>query len=217
MSDGGNGPGGGGGEAAGLVPGDVAGAKDLQYQGLAEIAQGIDLALDELGELGMIGEASAGRGFADLALSGLELGHEGLTSALGSFCERWEWGVRTLVLEGNRFAEGVGLAAGTMHETDQYIEGALKVSANAVMGNPHLSEDQVTQMSWDEIGDNHMFAGADWSGESFQRAQDDVEQIWDDAGREIDTSPFLDGQQPDGDGQRPDGEGRQPGDGGAGR
>jgi hypothetical protein len=38
----------------------------------------------------MIGTASAGRGFSDLALSGLELGHGGLTSALDSFCERWE-------------------------------------------------------------------------------------------------------------------------------
>lgn len=39
-------------------------------------------ALGELKELGMVGEAGAGRGFSDIALSGLELGHEGLTSEL---------------------------------------------------------------------------------------------------------------------------------------
>ncbi|MDX2931127.1 hypothetical protein [Streptomyces ipomoeae] len=80
MNDGGGGAGAGNGGNAAV--GGVEGAKDLQIQGLEQIAQGITLALDELRELGMIGEASVGRGFSDLALSGLELGHEGLTSAL---------------------------------------------------------------------------------------------------------------------------------------
>lgn len=192
MSDGGGGAGAGSGTGTGgvgdgpsLVPGGIAGAEDLRIQGLGEIAQGINLALDELRELGMIGDASVGRGFSDLSLSGLESGHEGLTSALDSFCERWEWGVRALVLEGSKFAEGVGLSAGTFYETDQYIAGTLKISANAVMGNPHLSEAEVTRMTWDEIGDNHLLADPDWSGESFRRAQDDVDQLWDDTRRDV--------------------------------
>jgi hypothetical protein len=80
VNDGGGGAGAGNGNGNAAV-GGVEGAKDLQIQGLEQIAQGITLALDELRELGMIGEASVGRGFSDLALSGLELGHEGLTSA----------------------------------------------------------------------------------------------------------------------------------------
>ncbi len=43
------------------------GAKDLQVEGLALITEGINLAMPELRELGMIGEASVGCGFADLA------------------------------------------------------------------------------------------------------------------------------------------------------
>lgn len=179
MNDGGGG-GGGGGEG-----------KDLQVEGLSLITEGINLALSELRELGMVGEASVGRGFADLALSGLELGHGGLTSALDTFCERWEWGVRALVLEGSRFADAVGLAAGTFHETEQYIDGAFKIVANSVIGNPHLSEDQVTQMTWGEIGDNHMFATSDWSAESWERAQENVDQTWNDTQRDVMTSPVL--------------------------
>ncbi|BBC33293.1 hypothetical protein SGFS_045870 [Streptomyces graminofaciens] len=173
--------GGGGGEAG----------KDLQVEGLALITEGINLAMAELKELGMIGEASAGRSFSDLALSGLELGHGGLTSALDSFCERWEWGVRALVQEGSRFADEVGLTAGTFYETEQYIDGTFKIAANSVMGNPQLSEDEVTQMSWGEIGDNHMFADADWSEESWQKAQENSDQAWNDAKRDVMTSEVL--------------------------
>ncbi|QYX82979.1 hypothetical protein K1J60_15665 [Streptomyces akebiae] len=160
-------------------------------EGLALITEGINLAMSELRELGMVGEASVGRGFSDLALSGLELGHGGLTSALDTFCERWEWGVRALILEGSRFADAVGLAAGTFHETEQYIDGTFKIAANSVMGNPHLSEDQVTRMSWGEIGDNHMFATSDWSAESWERAQENTDQAWNDAQRDVLTSPVL--------------------------
>ncbi|CAO0835019.1 Proteins of 100 residues with WXG OS=Streptomyces microflavus OX=1919 GN=Smic_21040 PE=4 SV=1 [Streptomyces microflavus] len=48
---------------------------------LAQIAKGIYLAHTELKDLTSLGKASAGRGFSDLALSGLEFGHGGLTSA----------------------------------------------------------------------------------------------------------------------------------------
>ncbi|WP_119582005.1 hypothetical protein [Streptomyces europaeiscabiei] len=176
MNDGGGGGGGG---------------KDLQVEALSLITEGINLAMSELRELGMVGEASVGRGFSDLALSGLELGHGGLTSALDTFCERWEWGVRALILEGSSFADAVGLAAGTFYETEQYVDGTFKIAANSVMGNPHLSEDQVTQVSWGEIGDNHMFATSDWSAESWQRAQENTDQAWNDAQRDVMTSPLL--------------------------
>ncbi|MFE9649920.1 hypothetical protein ACFYO0_38585 [Streptomyces sp. NPDC006365] len=165
--------------------------RDLQVQGLGLITEGITLALDELRELGMIGTASAGRGFSDLALSGLELGHGGLTSALDSFCERWEWGVRSLINEGNNFAQAVGLSAGTFYETDQYVEGTMKVAANSLMGNPHLSEDQVTQMSWGDLAENHALADPDYSGESFDQAWENSKQGWKDASRDVMTSDML--------------------------
>ncbi|MFJ4329200.1 hypothetical protein ACIP3A_39660, partial [Streptomyces tricolor] len=99
------------------------GGKDLATEGLGLIAKGLTDALGELKELGGFGTAGAGRGFGEIALSGLELGHEGLTGEFASFCERWEWGVRSLINEGNGFAMKTGLAAGTYYENDKYVEG----------------------------------------------------------------------------------------------
>ncbi|MER5960894.1 hypothetical protein [Streptomyces sp. NPDC002057] len=152
---------------------------------LTEIAQGIDLAHAELKELGMIGEASTGRGFSDLALSGVELGHGGLTSEFETFCNRWEWGVRALAIRGNGFAQGVGLSAGSFAEQEQYIKDSIKIGANSLNGNPHLSEDEVKGMRWDTIRDQHMWDNADWSGESFSEAHQEVEQTWKNTGYDV--------------------------------
>lgn len=164
---------------------------DLATGGLQLIAQGINLTLEELKELGPIGAASAGRGFQEVALTGLELGHGGLTSAFDSFCERWEWGVRSLVAEGNDFAQGVGLTAGTMHETEQYVGGSLKVLSNSLGGNPYATEDEVTQMSWDELKENHALADPDYSEESYEKARDNIEQGYKDATRDVLTSDMF--------------------------
>lgn len=167
------------------------GGGDLVTGGLNLIAKGLTEALGELKELGMVGEAGAGRGFGDIALSGLELGHEGVTNTFQAFCERWEWGVRSLVNEGNAFAEGVGLSAGTYYETDQYMEGALKVGVNAVIGNPHASEEEVTGMGWGELASHNALAGADYSADSFREAMGNSAQGWKDAGRDVLTSRTL--------------------------
>ncbi|WP_411109490.1 hypothetical protein [Streptomyces sp. c-19] len=152
---------------------------------LAEIAKGIDLAHAELKELGMIGEASAGRGFSDLGLSGVELGHGGLTSEFETFCDRWEWGVRSLTLQGSGFAQAVGLSAGSFAEQEQYIKDSIKIGANSLNGNPHLSEDEVKQMRWDTIRDQHMWSNPDWSPESAIKAQQEVEQTWRNTGYDV--------------------------------
>ncbi|MFD5160200.1 hypothetical protein ACFWMJ_19335 [Streptomyces hawaiiensis] len=145
---------------------------------LAEIAKGIDLAHSELKDLGMIGEASVGRGFSDLALSGWELGHDGLASEFETFCNRWEWGVRALTLRGNGFAQGVGLSAGSFAEQEQYVKDSFKIGVNSLNGNPHLTEDEVKQMSWGTIRDQHAWDNADWSSESFTEAHGEVKQTW---------------------------------------
>ena len=152
---------------------------------LAEIAKGINLAHSELKDLGMIGEASAGRGFSDLSLSGMELGHNGLTSEFKTFCERWEWGVRALTMRGNGFAQAVGLSAGSFAEQEQYIKDSIKIGVNSVNGNPHLSEDEVKGMSWDKISTQSAFDGADWSAESFSKAQKEVNQTWKNTGYDV--------------------------------
>ncbi|MFC8492547.1 hypothetical protein ACFUJU_17480 [Streptomyces sp. NPDC057235] len=155
---------------------------------LAEIVKGIDLAHAELKELGMIGRASVGRGFSDLALSGLELGHGGLTSEFETFCDRWEWGVRGLTARGNGFAQAVGLSAGSFAEQERYIKDSFKVGVNSLNGNPHLSEDDVRKMSWETVRDQHTWDGADWSPESFTGAHQEVEQTWKNTAYDVEDS-----------------------------
>ncbi|MFE5829936.1 hypothetical protein ACFQ8W_06745 [Streptomyces sp. NPDC056508] len=155
---------------------------------LAEIVKGIDLAHAELKELGMIGQASVGRGFSDLALSGLELGHGGLTSEFESFCNRWEWGVRALTARGNGFAQAVGLSAGSFAEQERYIKDSFKIGVNSFNGNPHLSEDDVKKMSWETVRDQHTWDGADWSPESFTGAHQEVKQTWQNTAYDVEDS-----------------------------
>ncbi|MFJ3717216.1 hypothetical protein [Streptomyces sp. NPDC090057] len=165
------------------------GGKDIKAAGLDQIAKGITLTLAELKELGIDSLAGVGRGFSNLELSGIQLGHEDLTDRFKTFCERWEWGVRGLVAEGNEFAQDVGLSAGTLHETDQYIGGAMKVAYNAGVGNPYASEDDVTQMSWDELRRSSVDAvtDPDYSGKSFDEAWQKSKQSLKDAGRDAMT------------------------------
>lgn len=164
------------------------GGKDLQTGGLDLIAKGLTAALGELKECGVDSWAGAGRGFAGVELSGLELGHEGLTEAFKSFCDRWEWGVRSLIGEGNAFAQGVGLSAGTFYETDQYVAGTAKVVVNAAIGNPAATEDEVTGMGWGELLRHNEYAHPDFSPHSFQEANKNIEQSWKGAGRDVLTS-----------------------------
>ncbi|GAA3733802.1 hypothetical protein [Streptomyces tremellae] len=171
------------------MSGGGSGGEDLETQGLDLIAQGLTGALGELRELGMVGEAGAGRGFSGIALSGLELGHEGLTGELRTFCDRWEWGVRALVDEGNTLARGTGMSAGTYYENEQYLEGTFKVVTNAAVGNPYASEEDVEKMGWGDIATSGR--STDFSKESFDQALSNSEQGWKDAARDVMTSHTL--------------------------
>ncbi|MEU5974052.1 hypothetical protein [Streptomyces sp. NPDC047315] len=158
---------------------------------IAQITGGITKALAELRELGMVGTASAGRGFADIALSGLQTGHDGLTSAFDTYCERWEWGVRKLIGDANEFAQDVGLAAGAQFETDQYVQGSFKVLVNAGMGNPYASEEEVIAKDWGEVLSSNPythFRDADYSSESFERADEASKQAWQQTLRDVNES-----------------------------
>ncbi|MER5757812.1 hypothetical protein [Streptomyces sp. NPDC002082] len=167
---------------------------DVSKAALGQIAEGITQTLAELKELGMVGTASMGRGFSDLALSGMETGHDGLTSALGTFCERWEWGVRSLVQQGNAFAAKVGLSAGALHEQDQYIQGSFKVLTNSAMGNPYASEEDVIGKGWgDVLSDNPytQIRDADYSRESFEQANENSKEAWKGTVRDLNSSDIL--------------------------
>ncbi|QGV79524.1 hypothetical protein [Streptomyces ficellus] len=164
---------------------------------LALIAAGIDKAHEELKDLGMIGEATAGRGFSELALSGLELGHPGLAAGFRTFCERWEWGVRDLMQRGNAFAVGLGLSAGAFHEQELYIKDSIKIAVNGFNGNPHLTEDEVKAKDWDEIRSQKATDNPDYSLESMAAANENVKQTWKDTGYDVEDA-LLDSMESNG-------------------
>lgn len=132
-----------------------------------------------------------GRGFFDLSLTGMETGHDGLTSTLKTYCERWEWGVRSLVQQGNSFAQQVGLSAGVFHEQEQYIGGAFKVLTNSAMGNPYASEEEIINKDWGEVLSSSSYThirDADYSAESFQKSGENSMQAWKDTAWDVSTS-----------------------------
>ncbi|MER7620538.1 hypothetical protein [Streptomyces sp. NPDC126503] len=149
------------------------------------IAQGIDKAHRELGDLTVGQQAVTGRGFSGLALSGMQLGHQGLADEFTAFCDRWGWGVRDLMQRANVFAAGLGVSAGAFAEQERYLKDTFKIATNAAVGNPHLSEGEVSRQSWDEIASRRATDGADYSAESFRQSWDEIGRTWRDTGYEV--------------------------------
>ena len=85
-----------------------------------------------------------------MSLSGLQAGHADLATAFGGFCDRWSWGVRSLVQDGDQFAARLGLSAGVYADTEQYLTGVAKHVTVALAGDPHLSDAQAAQASWSQ-------------------------------------------------------------------
>jgi len=53
----------------------------------------------------------------------LQAGDGGVQQAFGGFCERWSWGVRSLVQDGNQVAARLGITAGVYADTEDYLTG----------------------------------------------------------------------------------------------
>ncbi|MFJ9865873.1 hypothetical protein [Streptomyces sp. NPDC101165] len=160
---------------------------DLQLDkaSVAKFTQGVGATIEQLGELGGATGSVMGKGFSELAMTGMEAGHHGLSVDFEDFCERWEWGVRALVRDASEIANRLGLAAGTQWENDQYIAGSLKVGANSVSGgNPHASEEEIAKQGWGDIFTPD-YLHPDWSPESFDKAGHDMAQTWKDTGRSV--------------------------------
>jgi hypothetical protein len=142
--------------------------------GLQAAAAGINGTIAELKTLGFTESAEEGRGFGNLELTGVQTGHEGLRSSFADFCNRWSWGVRTLVKDGNSIAQQLGVQAGTYHDNEQYVVGVRTDAVNAVAGNPRASEDQVEKSSFGQILTNT----PDYSAASFQKAGQTIAKTW---------------------------------------
>jgi hypothetical protein len=117
---------------------------------LAQTAQGISDTISTLDPLGIEETAGVGRGFSELALSGLQAGDAKLAQAFGGFCDRWSWGVRALMQDGSQFARRLGLAAGTYGMVEEQLTSAAKDALDAVAGDPHVTEQQAASASWSQ-------------------------------------------------------------------
>jgi hypothetical protein len=157
----------------------MAGGFTVDRAALRETAQGINDTIDALEGLGFNEEAEVGRGFSGLGLSGLQVGDAGLQSAFAGFCDRWSWGVRTLVQDGNQIAQRLGLNAGMYADAEQSVIGSLKDLVDAGVGDPHLSDSQVAQGSWTQAeGLAPGQAPDDLSSAAWRRAGAQMGQTW---------------------------------------
>jgi hypothetical protein len=133
------------------MAGGAGGGFEVDYALLAEAAQGINGVISQLSDLGIVETGEEGRGFALLDMDAEGLGVPSLMSAFSGFTGRWLWGVRTLVQDGNQFAQRLGLAAGVYADTESYLSGVIKVAVNAAWGDPHLSSQQAGNESYRTI------------------------------------------------------------------
>jgi hypothetical protein len=152
---------------------------------LSETSQGINDTIGALKGLGFDEEAEVGRGFSGVALRGLQIGHPGLHGVFGDFCDRWSWGVRSLVQDGNEIAVRLGLSAGLYHDTEQYLTGAAKDVVGDMAGNPYLTDAQVENETWSQTVDSGFAAPDDLSGSAWQQAGGQTEQTWKAEGRDV--------------------------------
>ena len=146
---------------------------------LQDAASGINAVVGELKGLGIDATGAEGRGFSELELSGTTIGHPDIKSAFDTFCDRWTWGVRSLVQDANAIAQALDLSAGKYYDEDQYNQNVLKRLVTDGMGNPHLTDDQADQRSWgDTFGDNPFTQtkNADYSAESWDKAGESMKE-----------------------------------------
>ncbi|WP_073765602.1 hypothetical protein [Streptomyces sp. CB02923] len=172
------------------------GGYKLDQQALQQVSKGINDTISELKELGFDSQAQLGHGFEKIQLSGMEAGHAELASSFESFCERWTWGVRALVHEANSFARRLDLSAGLYHEQEQYVSSQLKNTANAALGNPTLTAEDLKKKSWDQVlSDNPITqvrdADYDFNSQASTEAHERVLQSWDQTKKEWSTSGWA--------------------------
>ncbi|GAA4962376.1 hypothetical protein GCM10023238_32070 [Streptomyces heliomycini] len=159
---------------------------DLSFDqaSVVKFTQGVGATIDQLGDLGGATGSVMGKGFSELAMTGMEAGHHGLSVDFEDFCERWEWGVRALVSDASAIANRLGLAAGTQWEHDQYVEGtsrSVSTPWRAAIRTPRGGDHPA---GWDEVFKPD-YLDPDWSKESWEQAGQDIEQTWKDTGRTV--------------------------------
>jgi hypothetical protein len=160
---------------------------------LRQTAAGIQDTIDELSTLGVTGSAEAGRGLSTLSLSGTQVGHQPLQAAFTQFLDRWTWGVRTLVQDGNQIAQLLNLNAGVYHDMEQYASGTFKDLTADLLGNPQQTDTQVEQRSWAQVRADNPRTDAehpDTSAESLAQAGHHIAITWQGVAQDLASPPL---------------------------
>ncbi len=158
----------------------------VDVSAMQETAQGINGVIGALGKIGISEEAEVGRGFTGLSLNGLQVGCPPLQSALAGFFGRWQWGVRTLVQDGNQIAQRLGLAAGAYHDAEQTVTASAKDVVDAAVGDPHLTDAQVAQGSWAYAAGLTGAQSPDtFSGQAWKQAGQQIAATWKAEGEDV--------------------------------
>ncbi|MGA2829975.1 MAG: hypothetical protein ABSF03_28145 [Streptosporangiaceae bacterium] len=106
-----------------------------------------------------------------------------MAGAFGNFCDRWSWGVRTLVQDGNQFASRLGLAAGIYNDAENEVTGAVKDIVVAGAGDPHMSDQQAAAASWSQDAAGVTGARTPGGDMTWRQAGQAAGQQWEGAGQ----------------------------------
>lgn len=158
---------------------------------LKQAATGINGVIEGISS-GMMGsyQGQLGRGFGDLAMTGLEASHPDVQSGFANFTNRWEWGTRALITAASDIGSALDLGAGRYELQEKYFNDAAKDMVNDLAGDPSLQKESVKDadgnivvrgtddMSWGDMVDYNAnrLSHPDWSAESFDKVNDQIDQ-----------------------------------------
>ncbi|MHA3023873.1 hypothetical protein ACXPWS_26825 [Mycobacterium sp. BMJ-28] len=158
---------------------------------LRQAATGINGVIEGISS-GMMGsyQGQLGRGFGDLAMTGLEASHPDVQSGFANFTNRWEWGTRALITAASDIGSALDLGAGRYELQEKYFNDAAKDMVNDLAGDPSLQKESVKDadgnivvrgtddMSWGDMVDYNAnrLSHPDWSAESFDKVNDQIDQ-----------------------------------------
>ncbi|MGH3581707.1 MAG: hypothetical protein ACRDUB_08960 [Mycobacterium sp.] len=158
---------------------------------LKQAATGINGVIEGISS-GMMGsyQGQLGRGFGDLAMTGLEASHPDVQSGFANFTNRWEWGTRALITVASDIGSALDLGAGRYELQEKYFNDAAKDMVNDLAGDPSLQKESVRDangnivvrgtddMSWGNMVDYNVnrLAHPDWSAQSFDNVNDQINQ-----------------------------------------
>ncbi len=142
---------------------------DLAALGQAE--QGVRDAVTELGSMAGWGRSELGAE-GDGLVNGIDsaassVGHDGLATALQTFADKWEWGVRFLVDDGVDTADALRDTRAWYEKVEGDVVSLLKQGAHAAIGNPMEDDSAWADKSFTDIAGESM---PDYSAESWMQS-----------------------------------------------